>query len=83
MGAIPMTDEAKTTDFQRGAEAMRESVANWLMCGCDASQRAAVVAAATTGGGNCGARWHACGRSDCLALIAAEALDLPLPEDKA
>jgi len=74
---------ADRTAYQRGATAMREAMAQWLMCGCDETQRAAVLAAATTGGANCGARWQACGRSDCLALVAAEALDLPVPDDKA
>ena len=83
MGALTLREQAvERTAYQRGAAAMREAVAAWLMCGCDEMQRAAVVAAATTGGGNCAARWQACGRSDCLALIAAEALDLPIPEDR-
>ena len=84
MGALTLREQAvERTAYQRGATAMRDAVAQWLMCGCDEAQRARVVAAALTGGDNCGARWQACGRSDCLALLAAEALDLPIPEDKA
>jgi hypothetical protein len=68
------------TVFLAGAKAMREAVAQWLACGCPADQQARVMAAALTGGHNCAARWNACGRTDCLALLAAEVLELPLPD---
>jgi hypothetical protein len=68
--------------YLRGAEDMRQALADWLMCGCEPSQRLAVVAAAIQGGDNCGLRWKACSRSDCLALLSCEALDQPLPRIK-
>lgn len=64
---------------REGAEAMREVCAAYVMCGCDTAEQARVVAAATTEGPNSAARWKACHRSDCLALLASEVLDLPLP----
>lgn len=67
--------------FEQGATAMREAVANFVVCGCGIAQRTAVVAAATTGGENCAARWMACGQSNCLALLAAEILDIPTPTE--
>lgn len=67
--------------FQRGQEAMRERLASWLMCGCDTDEQARVVAAATTDGPNSAARWRACHRSDCMALIAAEALEMPIQQE--
>ena len=83
-GALTLREQAvDRTAYRRGAEAMREAMAQWLMCGCDLKEQTEVVAAATTDGPNCAARWRACHRSDCLALLAAEALDLPIPEDKA
>lgn len=66
---------------RQGAEAMREVCAAYVMCGCDTAEQARVVAAATTEGPNSAARWRSCHRSDCLALMAAEVLDLPLPGD--
>jgi len=66
--------------YRAGQEDMRERLASWLMCGCDTLEQARVVAAATTDGPNSGARWRACHRSDCLALIAAEALETPIKE---
>lgn len=76
--AVP--GEAMGEDFQRGAEAMRSAAANWLMCGCDAEQRRLVTAASVTDGPNSAARWRACGRTDCLCLLAAEMLDVPMPQ---
>jgi len=78
--AIPT---AERSGFWRGAHAMREALAQWLMCGCDDAQRLRVIAAAAAGGENCAARWQACGHATCLALLAAEALDAPLPEEGA
>lgn len=81
-GALTLREQAiERTAYKRGAEAMRSAIAAWLMCGCDTKEQAEVVAAATTDGPNSAARWRACHRSDCLALLAAEALDLPIPGD--
>lgn len=80
-GALTLREQAvERTAYERGAKAMREAVAAWLMCGCDEAQRMRVVMAASAGGDNCAARWEACGRSDCLALLSAEALDIPIPQ---
>lgn len=76
-----MTQGPEHSAFRRGAEAMREALAQWLMCGCTDAQRLRVVAAAAAGGENCAARWHACSHATCLALLAAEALDMPIPKD--
>ena len=73
---------ALAAEYRRAAVAMREALASWLMCGCDTQEQARVVTAATTEGPNSGARWRACHRADCMALIAAEALELPIPEIK-
>lgn len=80
---LPPSEVAAQVEQARrqGAEAMREACAAYVMCGCDTAEQARVVAAATTEGLNSAARWRACHRSDCLALMAAEVLDLPLPGD--
>jgi hypothetical protein len=63
--------------WEAGAQSMRSTMADWLMCGCEWDQRAAVASAAISDGPNSGARWRAGGRSDCLCLLAIETLDLP------
>lgn len=75
-----MTNSDRRAGFELGCRLTREMIAAHVMCGCDTAQQAAVMAAATTDGPNSAARWRACHRTDCLALLAAEILDLPPPD---
>jgi hypothetical protein len=74
-----LTPEAFREGFRRGAEAMRRVCEDVVMCGCSADEAAHAVNAALTAGPNSAARWRACHRTVCLALLACEIADLPLP----
>jgi hypothetical protein len=71
--------EAFREGFRRGAEAMRRMCENVVMCACPTDEAAHAVNAAITSGPNSAARWRACHRTVCLALLAGEIADLPLP----